>query len=81
MVELSIGKMKMKDFVKWQEAVKNAASENNYEALYALQAQVVSAWDFPGDPTVADSYGELTLEQWHDFQKQAAEVISNRFST
>ena len=81
MVKVDLKSLKMKDFIVWQKAVQDASSSNDFDKLFALQAQIITEWSYPGDPKDVASYQELTLDDWIKVQKEAAASMTEGFST
>lgn len=65
-IVVSFDDVKMKDFRAYWKAV----AQVDWAGQDAFFAKVVKSWSFEGDPNVAHSFGELTLDEYTAIQSE-----------
>lgn len=71
-LKIDVSSWKMKDYVRFFMSAK----ESDFEALFKMMASAIESWDYPYDPRLPDSYGELDPSEWQD----VLEVFGNELS-
>ena len=62
---VSFDDVKMKDFRAYWKAV----AKGDWQGQDAFFAKVVKAWPYEGDPSDAEAYGELSVQEYLEVQQ------------
>lgn len=76
LVVVDMRSWRMKDYRKFMSATQ----DNSFEGMFELLTKVVKSWPFAGDPSVAESYDELTMDEWLAVTKAVGASLTDQFS-
>lgn len=74
------------DFSQWNKLgtvrrFSRAAKSGDMDAMIEIMTGMITSWAYDPDPTNADEYDDLTMDQWKEVQGKVTSAVSDFFQS